>query len=161
MKKMIRIGALIFLFVFSASFVMADWVTVPAAAFRGDKETTDFDINVGEVLKTATNGYLYAPVNLPNGAIIKNMRLLYIDNSASYNVTAILYRTNLFTGINTSLFSVVTSGASTSRQYLVDSTTTYASDRKVYTNVLQYNIQLYFSGGDSLIRVIGITIEYE
>jgi hypothetical protein len=161
MKKMIRIGASIFLLVFSASLAMADWVNVPAAAFKADKESEDFDINAGYVQKPTTDGYLYAPVNLPNGAVIKNIRLLYMDNSASYDVTAILIRANMYNNTTMALFQVSTSGASGTYQSLVDSTTPVAANRKVYNNVLQYAVQLYFSGGDDLILVMGVTIEYE
>lgn len=160
MKKMIRIGALIFLLVFSASIAMADWVNIPAAAFRGDTEGEDFDIDGNWVLKTTTAGYLYAPINLPNGVVIKNIRVFVYDNSASYDVTARVWVTNMFTGIGKELFSVSTSGSSTSVQALVDSTTPIAADRKVYNNVLQYCLQLNFSGGDSNIRVYGVTVEY-
>ncbi len=160
MKNYFRIGALILLFVFSASTTRADFVNVPASAFRGDTESEDFDCDGIYVIKTSTVGLLYASVYLPDGAVIKNMRLLYQDNSTHYNVTATLWRMNMFTGGSTALFLVSTSGASPTPQSLVDSTTSVPANRMVYNNVLQYCVSLYFNGGDSNIRVYGVTIEY-
>jgi hypothetical protein len=160
MKKIPGIWALIFLFAFSASAARADFVNVPASAFRGDTESEDFNCDGIYVVKPSTGGLLYASVNLPDGVVIKNMRLLYQDNSTDYNLTATLWRMNMFTGGSTALFLVSTSGASPTSQSLVDSTTSVPANRMVYNNVLQYCVSLYFHGGDSNIRVYGVTIEY-
>ena len=161
MKKLLRMSVFLILLVGCVSLASADFVSVSFADFKGDTETEEFDINKNWVEKETANGHLYAGVNFPNGAVIKNMRVLLLDNSADYDVTARFIRANMYLGAGDFIFQVTSSGASTAVQSLVDSSTGLASNRKVYNNVLNYGVQLDFDGGDGLIRVYGVVFEYE
>ena len=161
MKKLLRMSVFLFLLAGCVSLASADFVSVSFADFKGDTETQEFDINFSWVEKLTSDGHLYAGVNFPNGAVIKNMRVLVKDNSAASDVTVRLIRVNMYLGSGESIFQVSSSGSSTSVQSLVDSSTGLASNRKVYTNVLTYGVQLEFSGGDNYIDVYGVVFEYE
>jgi len=161
MTKAVRTGLLFMLMATCVSIASADFMNVPYADFKGDSADQGFDINCGCVEKKSNSGHLYAGVHFPNGAIIKNIRLLAVDYSLSCDVTASLLRTNMYTFSTEAIFTVNSSGASGSVQAPVDSTTDVPADRKVYNNVLAYGIQLYFGCGDEQIQVLGVVIEYE
>ena len=161
MKKIFQMGVFLILLAACISVSSADFVHVSWADFKGDKHDEGYDINMNWVDKQVDSGHLYAGVHLPEGAIIKNMRVLLIDTSADYNVTVRFIRSNMYLGTGDSIFEVSSSGSSGAVQSLVDSSTDVASNRKVYTNVLTYSVQLYFSGGDGNIKVYGVVFEYE
>jgi hypothetical protein len=104
---------------------------------------------------------LYAPVYLPDGAIIKNIRVMYMDNDASGDVYAILFRSNMYTGTRDTLLQVQSSGASSAIQNMVGSTCTPPSLRLVNNAACQYFLRLYFTSFGTDLRIYGVAIEYQ
>ena len=164
MKRTIWGLGVVILVLFCANTLLADFVCVPAAAFKGWNEEEDFNIWYGQGIylsKDSTNGPVYAELDLPDGAIIKSMRILYIDNSTS-SMEARLMRTNLFNGDMDILFSATSTGESTSMGSAVDSSCSPASSyRKVYNNACSYCIRVYFNDFGTDLKLFGVTVEYE
>jgi hypothetical protein len=163
-KKVLGIGVLVLLF-FTTS-LMADFVNVPASAFKGWSNTIDYScvISIGNYFyfysPDGDDGYL-AEVHLPDGVKMKNMRLLYYDNDGSNNMECTLYRHNMFAPDCTAVFSVTSTGAETTIRSAVDSTTSPNSNRVVYNNVCTYTIRILLNSTGSNMRLYGVTIEYE
>lgn len=142
-----------------AAIAYGDFVHVPASEFNITPSDGMF-MGGQMVYKTGTLGYLTAPVHLPDGAVIKNIRVFYYDNS-SYYMQVNLVRRNQFTDEMTSLFTVQTSGALDEYRSIVDSTCSPApSYRKVYNNTCQYYMRAYFDTTGSNLILYGISIEY-
>ena len=140
-------------------------LSIAAADFRPAVATNSFE-NHGRFLihldSTATYGYYYAPLLLPQGATITRFSLVFRDNSTS-NLTAKLYRDDDM-GMNTQMASLDSSGT-----FLAPS---YGS--KIATNILQPTIDnsqyAYFvslempeSNADPgpLVWFSGISIEFQ
>ena len=141
--------------------VFADFIHVPGAAFTGD--SAQERVNRGYYLHPLDSiGNLYAPVELPHGAIIKNVRIFYRDNHATGNLVVSLYRRNLYNSDFHELFHLETSGTSMTDQVQVDSSVNPApAYRKVYNNACQYYLQAFFSGYSTSLKLYGVTIEFE
>jgi hypothetical protein len=165
-KKVLGIGVLVLLF--SATSLTADFVNIPASAFKGWSNTIDYNC----VISPGSYFYFYSPdgddgflaeVHLPDGVKMKNMRLLYYDNDAVNDMECTLWRHNMFLPDCTAVFQVTSSGASTtSVRSAVDSSTSPNSNRVVYNNVCTYTIRILMnSSGMNSIRLYGVTIEYE
>jgi hypothetical protein len=164
-KKVLGIGIMVLLF--STTFLMADFVNVPPSAFKGWSNTAEYST----LISPGNYFYLYAPsaatamlaeVHLPDGVKIKNIRLLYYDNDATNDVECVLWRHNMFAPTMDDIFTVLSSGASSTQvRSGVDSTTFPNSHRVVYNNVCNYTIRLFFPAGGTALRVYGVTIEYE
>jgi hypothetical protein len=139
----------------------ADFIHIPAASFTGD--SSQLRVNNGYYLYAQDSiGSLHAPVELPHGAIIKSMRIFFLDNHATGDLEVHLYRRNLYNGDYLELFYLESSGASNTDRFEVDSTIYPApSYRRVYNNACQYYIKAYFGGYGTTLRLYGVTIEYE
>lgn len=161
--KVLSIGTLA-IFV-TAMLAYAGHVNVPASAFRSQNEDASvilYGYRGAVYYASGQSGYLVAPVNLPDGVYIKNIRAVYYDNDASYNLTVHLVRQNVFLDDHTHLFSVSSSGASASVQSGVDSThSTSASDRLVQNGPVQWYIEANFPYGTSNLRLHHVSIEYQ
>ncbi len=106
-------------------------LSIAAADFRSSDASYSYENHARFLIhldSTATTGYYYAPLLLPQGATITRFTLLFRDNSTS-NLTAKLYRDDDM-GMNTQMASLDSSGT-----YLAPS---YGS--KIATNILQPTI---------------------
>jgi hypothetical protein len=163
MKK-VFLGILILLI--SSSFVLAYHVNVAASAFTGGMSTIPYSrTNYGEYIyiPSGSDGYLTAPVILPEGAKIKNIRLHFIDNTDSGHILVHLVRLNHFNGSTTNVFSVTTDGltSSPSVQWVVDSSASPASSyRLVQNGQVTWNLYAYFSTTGSDLRIYSVQIEF-
>jgi len=163
MKK-VFLGILILLF--SSSFILAYHVNVAASAFTGGMSTIPYArTNYGEYIyiPSGSTGYLTAPVILPEGAKIKNIRLHFIDNTDSGYIEVHLTRLNHFTGTTLNVFSVTTDGltSSSSVQWVVDSTASPANSyRQVQNGQVTWNLYAYFSATGSDLRIYSVQIEF-
>jgi len=112
---------------------------------------------------TSTTNYFYAQLNVPHGAIIKYVRLHYMDDDASNNIAIALVRTNKYTGSSSSLYVIWTSGASSAIQYLDDNSVSPApSYALTNTDACNYHIYLQLDGkGQNVQRFYGVTVVYE
>jgi hypothetical protein len=161
MKRMV-LGILVLLFL--SALAMADHVSISASAFTAHSSGEGYsrDSYGRYISKTISSGFLHAPVFLPDGCIIKNIRLNCIDNSDTGYVSAYLFRTNHFNGTYTLLFSASSSGAASSpdMQWFVDSTCSPASYRQVRNGSLTWHLCLAFTEADTDIKAYSVQIEY-
>ena len=163
MRKMF-IGTVIILF--STSFILAEYVNVPASAFTGRDSSVPYTRSTyGEYvyITSGGSGYLTAPVILPDGVIIKHVRLNFIDNTDSGYVQVHLVRLNHFNGSSANVFSITTEGStsSSSVQWALDFTASPAdSFRKVQNGQVTWNIYAHFSSSSSDLRIYSVQIQY-
>ena len=155
------IGAVLLM---TAPALQADFTTVSPGEFH--RAEGNYEVVQGSgfmyVRATFTSGSLWAGVNLPDEAVIKNVRMTCYDNNNLLNLGFKLFRVNIFTGDWDEIFGLTTGFLSTDIRVLVDSTCSPApSYRKVYNNALNYYIRIDFDGPSADLRVYGITIEYE
>ncbi len=161
MKRLV-LGILVLLFL--SALAMADHVSISGSAFTGHYAGDGYsrDSYGRYISKTISSGYLQAPVFLPDGCIIKNIRLNCIDDSDTGYVSAYLFRTNHFNSSYSLLFSVTSNGAASSpdMQWFVDSTCSPASYRQVNNGSVTWDLCLLFSEADTEIHVYSVQIEY-
>jgi hypothetical protein len=146
--------------------ITADYVNVPASAFTGKDSSVPYTRpTYGECvyITSGGSGYLTAPVILPDGVIIKYVRLNFIDNTDSGFILVHLVRLNHFNGISANVFSVTTenSASSPSMQWVVDNTASPTSAyRKVRNGQVTWNISAYLSSSSPDLRIYSVQIEY-
>ncbi len=163
MRKII-IGIVILLA--STSLILAEHVNVPASAFTGRDSFVPYTRSTyGEYvyITSGGSGHLTAPVILPDGVKIKNIRLHFIDNTNSGYIQVHLARLNHFNGSSNNVFSVTTNGvtSSPSVQWAVDSSASPANSyRMVQNGQVTWNIYAYFSFSSSDLRLYSIQVEY-
>jgi len=159
-SRLVVIGAMVLMIGgWGAPAVLADFIHIPASEFNVSPSDGMF-MGGQFVYKTDTIGYLTAPVHLPDGAIIKNIRVFYYDNHVS-SIQVSLYRRNQYTDDFTQLFYLQTAEAINSDRFAVDSTCSPApSYRKVYNNACQYYLRVYFGATGNDLKIYGVAIEY-
>jgi hypothetical protein len=162
MKK-VFLGISILLFL--SSFTLAYHVNVAASAFTGINSTIPYERSTyGEYIyiPSGSSGYLTAPVILPDGAKIKNIRLSFVDNTDSGHILVHLVRLNHFNGDILNVFSVTTEGFTSlpSVQWVVDSTTSSNAKRQIQNGQVTWNIYAYFSATGSDLRIYSVQIEF-
>lgn len=96
----------------------SDILTIPASAFMTNN-SQNLLFNGSSVLsflilQNGTDGTLYAPVMLPNGATITSFRLVYLDNSNSHAISSCVLQTNSQTSTGFSPISSLTIPTTTS-----------------------------------------------
>jgi hypothetical protein len=149
-------------FLLLSSLALADFVTISPIQFDDD----DDDANSqncslwGQYVYDSGGVWLLAPVQLPHGAVVKNMRVFFVDNVAQ-DMWINFYRVNKFTGAQEYIFQVSTSGADASIRTVVDSTCTPAALRGVLNNTCNYYVAVGFNAATSALRLYGITIEFD
>jgi hypothetical protein len=152
-------------FLLVTGFLMADFVTVTPAAFDDDNDdpnTRNTDM-WGTYLTNTAGAWFLAPVHLPDGVTLLNIRLHYLDSNAGANIDIYcnLIRVNKYTGGRDYLFQTNTSGpASGSIRSVVDNTCPTPAWRLVRNNACNYYILIGFNTTGSSLRVYGVTIEY-
>lgn len=159
-------GCLVLILLLSAPALLAEFVYVPASAFKTQDESGGLWLEgmYGQYVYrgSAGQGWLYAPVLIPDGAVIKNAKLMYYDNGGYMEFH--FYRYNMYSGSAHMLFSGTTVGLPDSIEIrsLVDSSIPYApSYRKVYANVLSYTVRVSLSQLGDTLRIYGFVIEYQ
>jgi hypothetical protein len=161
MKKTF-LGILILFFL--ASFIMADHVSISASAFTGHSHSTGYsrDSYGRYIAKTIFSGYLHAQVTLPDGCVIKNIRLNCVDNSDNGHILVNLVRVNHFTADYSLLFTASSDGATSSPniQWFVDSTCSPNSYRQVINGAVTWHLCLLFTEADTELHVYSVQIEY-
>ncbi len=108
---------------------------------------------------TATGNFvnLFAPVELPHGAVITELRLSAIDNSTVENVTCILERSALATGASAVVATLTSSGnASGVRQFSAAANHTVDNSSNTYTVSFTYDNP----ATQTDITILGVRITY-
>jgi hypothetical protein len=153
---------LIFLFLLTG-IARADKITLGPADFVDDTGAANaLDMtNRAYLIKTTAWGYLYAPVHLPDGAIIKSVTVVYYDNDSD-SIYWYMGRANKYDGTVDYLFTDYTPGAVDSIRTSVDSSCSpAASYRKVYNGPCHYWVELRFYSVTTDLRVYGVIIDYD
>jgi hypothetical protein len=86
----------------AATYPIEEWVSVPAVAFTGDNPETD-DVNIRDYFAyNVTDGELRAPIQLPDGAEILELRALAYDTAVGTFQWATVYlqRNSTTTGLS-------------------------------------------------------------
>lgn len=111
---------------------------------------------------TGTHPWVYARVDLPDGAVIKWMKVHFYDNAAGPFMRVYLRRANKYNGISNVIYGVIASALSPSILTETDSAPTNPAHTLVNLNVFNYYIMLQFDGhGGSDLRLYGVTIGYQ
>jgi hypothetical protein len=159
-------GVLVFMVFFLLSPLVADHVNVPASAFKSGSSSFDALWNPlgGDYVYLGGTGSstLCAPVFLPDGVMIKNMRVVYYDNDSGDDLHVELHRQNVFVpGTTLVVFEFSSSGATNAVQYAVDSTTPVPAKRKVQNGPVTWFIKAHFGDAGPSLRLYSVQIEYQ
>jgi hypothetical protein len=145
-------------------------IDVPATGFIAETVSDDWQIAWGGWADYiwrqtgATENFAVAPVFLPNGYLIKNVRFHFMDNDPSLNATMGLTRVNKYTGDHNTVYSRISSGSSSSIRYLTDySASPNAAAALTNTGALSWHAFCSYNGtaasySAALYRFYGITI---
>jgi len=163
MKKLCTVLA--FFALLSGSYLMAEFVNVPSAAFQSQGDSgIEISSRYAYIALGSTEQILYAPVYLPDGAIIKNMRVQYLDNDATFDISVELVQANTYAGTYTVLLNATSAGASPNVQSMVDSdcSPNAPSKRLAVNAVLTWVIRVNMGapGLGNSTRIYGVVIEY-
>jgi len=167
-KEFIRISILVFVLLILTGICLADYLTVPATAFRAWNTNPDSIYYVGTYsnnryiyteMQAGTSGYLYAPVYLPHGVRIDNMILFYRDNHATADIVCRLTKNYQLSDNFETLFQVETSGQSTAIQYLGDWSLN-EGNRYINNNTHQYTVRIQLEAASSELKCYGVQIRY-
>jgi ell wall binding domain 2 (CWB2) len=142
---------------FSASvFPIEGWVSVPAAAFTTDNPDTDVTaIGMNNAFSTG-GGILQAPIHLPHGAEILEVRAWFYDADGVDDVQACLRQ---FDSVVTEAIACVSSSESDGD--ILASTTAIAQEFDVVDNSL-YGYMIYVTGAKSLnLKISRVLVRYE
>jgi hypothetical protein len=162
------LGSLCLLLFASQANSVTDRVTLAPAEFHpvnGAAEQLIGRSGWGDYVYRAdasTANTFFAQLNVPHGAIIKYVRFHYMDNDASNDMACALVRTNKYTGSTLTIYLIWSTGASSSIQYLDDSSAPAPSYSLTNTDACNYYIYLELDGkGQSVQRFYGVTVVYE
>lgn len=168
MRKIFGIFIAVSLMALAAGPLSADTYTIGPADLRippGTTATFAAGSHGEYVYKTSSEtGSLIAPVHLPSGAIIKNIRLIFYDNNSSPSAQILcwLLRVNKFTGDYYVIFNLETMGTEDAIRSIVDSTCPVPAKRLVNNGAVNYGLTITFLADcDINCRVYGATITYE
>jgi hypothetical protein len=138
-----------------ATFPVEAWVSIPTAAFTAPAPYAQ-NVTIGlTAVWNGSNGGLLAPVQLPHGAEILELKVAGFDTDAGQNLTVILYR------VNTSAFSnllAVTGSSGTPGSFVVSSTLITAGLGIVDNE--NYNYQVEVAGPDGNPWVRSVMVRY-
>ncbi len=113
---------------------------------------------VGGAYQTQSGqGWLMAPVNLPDGAVVTSVRISFLDNATGDMAVALQARS--FTGTLTEMALIQTTGASVA---VGNATTTTITDGMIDNTMNGYHLRAFssFWPGNLLLRIFGVQIEY-
>jgi hypothetical protein len=148
-----------------ADSVTADKIKIPTTSRYYSLPHADFEAandaynylrstaTPGYLMMNSGFGYFWAPIHLPDGSTIEELRIHYYDSNDTLDVQAVLYRMSFSTGSLTSHGSAVSStvgygNTSTSPSLTIDNAT-YA-----------YMVRLYLPTYGTDLRFIGTRIRY-
>jgi len=154
MKKLLLaafVGILVFLL---EPALQADTLTIPTSAFASD---SSFHIEFGQLVLDSA-GYAFAPVNLPNGAIIDGIRFFYRDNGPE-GIETSLFKQSMWQVAVQKLFEIASLGAEPGLRWSSDWSLNEGW-RTVQTGNSSYWIQIYFGEGGIDYMVYGAQVIY-
>ena len=136
-----------------ATFPIEGWASIPAFAFTGDNPATDAVTITGTTAYNATDGNLYAPIQLPHGAEILELKAVGYDGDVTNNMGVSLYR-NAATSV---LIATVTTSGSPGITTI--STTTVATGLEIIDNE-NYTYMIRANGADADPLINSVMVRY-
>ena len=139
-------------------FPIERWVSVPAAAFNGSTPAVqDVMLNNNEAWNDTT-GYLIAPVHLPDGAEILELKAAGNDTHVSLNAQVYLYRSNLAGSVNT---VNMTASSGSGGAFVASEPQTNASFARVDNSTYAYTVVVFNADDDTNgISIFSVLIKY-
>jgi hypothetical protein len=140
------------------TFPIEGWISIPPWAFTVDDPDTE-DFHVGFRAYSATTGVLTAPVNLPHGAEILELKAVVFDN-ADHDLTVSL--SNLSIDSTATIINVSTSGYNFGHQTLSSTSLTFPAYAIVNNENFSYRVTVTgaFSNSFGASYVIDVKIRY-
>lgn len=112
-----------------------------------------YDVSAG-----SSTVYLFAPIHLPQGAVITAFDVYCLDNEPTYSMAAYLYRTDLTNNTGTTMGSSISSGDSGTSQTLGSTSITNGLiDNSQYGYVVSVRFK---AGTGTLMQLYGARITY-
>jgi hypothetical protein len=105
-----------------------------------------------------TTAYLYAPVSLPDGAVVRNFSLYVLDNDDTYNVSGGLYRTGIVPSAASSTLG--TTAATAGRPGLVSLGLPAPISEVVDNSRYAYFVRFATSEANLNLVIVGARVEY-
>lgn len=99
------------------------YLSIGGADFLPD-EVNYYTITPYSAYLNSLGSNLYAPVHLPHGAVVTEMKVVFFDYQDPTNLTVYLMRIDENSGISTNMAQIASSGYSSARQTLSDNTIT-------------------------------------
>lgn len=131
------------------TFPVEGWASIPAAAFTAPNPDVHDAFMGLAVALNSTNGALWAPIQLPHGAEILELRVSGADADAGQDLTATLWRVS---NTDATLTVASVSSAGQPGNFTV-STTTITPDAGVVDNaIFGYAIQVQGADGNPFLR---------
>lgn len=138
-----------------ATFPAESWVSVPASAFTSEHPADDA-VTLNQRGWNETSGVMIAPIALPHGAEILEIRAHFRDTDGSANVSAGLYRIP-FDGLGQEIAGVETSGTPGD---IVVGSTVILGDRSIVDNsVFGYSV-LVGGANDANLAIRNVLVRY-
>ncbi len=160
MRKIISV-LLFACFLFSTVLpVNAQRINIPPSAFT---ETFDDTRSLGNDGQYVWGGPMIAPVYLPDGATLRKMKVIYIDNFNLAEVMVQLYRVNMYTGTKVLIFQVFShlwAGDSPDIASMSTSSCANSNWKKVNNGGYQYFLIFNPYGGNGSLQLHGVTLAF-
>jgi hypothetical protein len=166
-KKIFLISTIIILIFCSSVIVDGEVYSVSPCEFipesHGEKQLQVW--NWGTYMfrqATSTEQWYYAPLHLPDGVILKWLRIHFYDNYDFQYINVTLRRVNKYTKTNEVIFDVSSLGSSTLPvRYETDYTPAVPAWSKVNLGACAYFLMLRMTSYDTGLQFVGATIGYQ
>jgi hypothetical protein len=166
-KGIFVVSGMICLIFFSSVMVKGDVYSVSPCEFvpesQAEKQLQIW--NWGAYMyrqSTSTEQWYYAPLHLPDGVIIKWLRIHFYDNYEYQYLSVALRRVNKYTKVSEVIYDVSSLGASTETvRYETDYSPTIPALTKVNNGACTYFLMLRMTSYDPGLQLVGVTIGYQ
>ena len=140
----------------AATFPIEGWASIPAAAFHGDSPETD-GVIAGLYGYNTTDGVLYAPIQLPHGAEILELRADAQDTDNGEGIDVYLYRVSHLGSLQNPALASTT--AAFIGGYTTVSDTTITAGTELVDNE-NYTYLVAVAGADGNPRIYNVRVRY-
>ena len=163
MKKFLPVLCLIGVILLSSvAQTQTKWIFVPPAAFMPESETMGYSRTINYMQFDSSYWSMYAPVYLPQNAIIESVHLIYYDSADGY-IQCSLYKLDVWAGTYDELIRVLSSGSELSGPRFSSSGTILNGWRWVDTSTRAYVVRVFASFGSGTAwdyNIRGVRIQY-
>jgi len=140
----------------AATFPIEGWASIPAAAFTADNPATD-TAAIANLAYNSTDGILVAPIQLPHGAEILELKADVYDADNGASISVIVYRVTNTSGVQAVTFA--TSAVPFQAGFTTVSDTTIAAGTEIVDNE-NYTYFLYVTGADGNAAIVDVKVRY-